>query len=66
MVGDLSRLYQHNRQFRGTAFPFESIETLTLMTGAWLPIVGYLEVISGFVLRGDATTTAGTMAAMGR
>jgi uncharacterized membrane protein HdeD (DUF308 family) len=46
------------------AFPFESIETLTLMTGAWLTIVGYLEVISGFVMRGDATTTAGTMGAM--
>jgi hypothetical protein len=37
---------------------------LTLMTGAWLTIVGYLEVISGLVMRGDATTTAGTTPAM--
>jgi uncharacterized membrane protein HdeD (DUF308 family) len=44
------------------AYPFESIEALTLMTGAWLTIVGYLEVISGFAMRSDATT-AGTVAA---
>jgi uncharacterized membrane protein HdeD (DUF308 family) len=35
------------------AYPFDSIETLALVVGAWLVILGATEVISGFGMRSD-------------
>jgi len=35
------------------AYPFDSIETLALVVGAWLTILGAMEVISGFGMRSD-------------
>ena len=35
------------------AYPFDSIETLAFMIGAWLTILGAMEVISGFGMRSD-------------
>ena len=35
------------------AYPFDSIETLALVVGAWLTILGATEVISGFGMRSD-------------
>jgi uncharacterized membrane protein HdeD (DUF308 family) len=35
------------------AYPFDSIETLALVVGAWLTILGVMEVISGFGMRSD-------------
>jgi uncharacterized membrane protein HdeD (DUF308 family) len=35
------------------AYPFDSIETLALVAGAWLTILGALEVIAGFGMRSD-------------
>jgi uncharacterized membrane protein HdeD (DUF308 family) len=36
------------------AYPFDSIETLALVVGVWLVILGAMEVISGFGMRSDA------------
>jgi uncharacterized membrane protein HdeD (DUF308 family) len=35
------------------AYPFDSIETLALVAGAWLTILGAMEVIAGFGMRSD-------------
>src|SRR6202008_4604724 len=35
------------------AYPFDSIETLALVVGVWLGILGVLEIISGFGMRSD-------------
>jgi uncharacterized membrane protein HdeD (DUF308 family) len=35
------------------AYPFDSIETLALVVGAWLTILGATEVISGWGMRSD-------------
>ena len=35
------------------AYPVDSIETLALVVGAWLTILGVMEVISGFGMRSD-------------
>jgi uncharacterized membrane protein HdeD (DUF308 family) len=48
------------------AYPFDSIETLALVVGAWLVILGAMEVISGFGIRSDVKKVekiTGTMAA---
>ncbi len=48
------------------AYPFDSIETLTLVVGAWLVILGATEVISGFGMRSDVKKVekmTGTVAA---
>ncbi len=47
------------------AYPFDSIETLALVVGAWLTILGTVEVISGFGMRSDVKKVervAGTVA----
>jgi uncharacterized membrane protein HdeD (DUF308 family) len=47
------------------AYPFDSIETLALVVGAWLAILGAVEVISGFGMRSDVNKVdrvAGTVA----
>jgi uncharacterized membrane protein HdeD (DUF308 family) len=47
------------------AYPFDSIETLALVVGAWLVILGAVEVISGFGMRSDVKKVekmTGTMA----
>ena len=36
------------------AYPFDSIETLALVVGVWLLILGITEVVSGFGMRNDA------------
>ena len=48
------------------AYPFDSIETLALVVGAWLVILGATEVISGFGMRSDVKKVekmTGTVAA---
>ena len=48
------------------AYPFDSIETLALVVGAWLTILGAMEVISGFGMRSDVKKVekvTGTVAA---
>ena len=48
------------------AYPFDSIETLALVVGAWLVILGAMEVISGFGIRSDVKKVekmTGTVAA---
>ena len=35
------------------AYPFDSIETLVLVVGAWLTVLGATEVISGLGMRSD-------------
>ncbi|MCW2664562.1 MAG: hypothetical protein JWP83_5714 [Mycobacterium sp.] len=35
------------------AYPSDSIETLALVVGAWLTILGAVEVVSGFAMRSD-------------
>jgi uncharacterized membrane protein HdeD (DUF308 family) len=35
------------------AYPFDSIETLALVVGVWLVILGVMEIISGFGMRSD-------------
>jgi uncharacterized membrane protein HdeD (DUF308 family) len=48
------------------AYPFNSIETLAVVVGAWLVVLGAMEVISGFGMRSDekkVERTTGTMAA---
>jgi uncharacterized membrane protein HdeD (DUF308 family) len=35
------------------AYPFDSIETLALVVGVWLIILGITEVVSGFAMRSD-------------
>lgn len=48
------------------AYPFDSIETLALVVGAWLVILGATEVISGFGMRSDmkkVEKVTGTVAA---
>jgi uncharacterized membrane protein HdeD (DUF308 family) len=48
------------------AYPFESIETLALVVGAWLTILGLTEVVTGFGIRSDVKKVekiAGTVAA---
>jgi uncharacterized membrane protein HdeD (DUF308 family) len=35
------------------AYPSDSIETLALVVGAWLTILGTVEVVSGFAMRSD-------------
>ena len=47
------------------AYPFDSIETLALVVGAWLTILGAMEVISGIGMRSDVKKVekiTGTMA----
>jgi uncharacterized membrane protein HdeD (DUF308 family) len=48
------------------AYPFDSIETLALVVGAWLTVLGAMEVISGFGMRSDVKKVekvTGTVAA---
>jgi uncharacterized membrane protein HdeD (DUF308 family) len=48
------------------AYPFDSIETLALVVGAWLTILGATEVISGLGMRSDVKKVermTGTVAA---
>ena len=48
------------------AYPFDSIETLALVVGAWLTILGAMEVGSGFGIRTDVKKVekmTGTVAA---
>jgi uncharacterized membrane protein HdeD (DUF308 family) len=49
------------------AYPFDSIITLTLVVGAWLTILGAMEIGSGFAMRSDVKKVArkmtGTVAA---
>ena len=48
------------------AYPFDSIETLALVVGAWLTILGATEVISGLGMRSDVKkveTMTGAVAA---
>jgi uncharacterized membrane protein HdeD (DUF308 family) len=35
------------------AYPYDSLVTLTLVTGIWLIITGVFEIISGFMIRRD-------------
>lgn len=35
------------------AYPFDSLVTLTLVTGIWLIVIGVMEIISSFVIRSD-------------
>ena len=35
------------------AYPFDSIETLALVVGAWLTVLGATEVVSGLGIRSD-------------
>jgi uncharacterized membrane protein HdeD (DUF308 family) len=51
------------------AYPFDSIETLALVVGAWLVVLGAMEVISGFGMRSDVKKVekmTGTVAAATR
>jgi uncharacterized membrane protein HdeD (DUF308 family) len=36
------------------AYPFDSVDTLSVVVGAWMAILGATEVTSGFVMRSDA------------
>jgi uncharacterized membrane protein HdeD (DUF308 family) len=36
------------------AYPFDSVDTLSVVVGAWMAILGAMEVTSGFVMRSDA------------
>jgi uncharacterized membrane protein HdeD (DUF308 family) len=48
------------------AYPFDSIETLALVVGAWLTILGAMEIISALGMRSDAKKVekmTGTVAA---
>jgi uncharacterized membrane protein HdeD (DUF308 family) len=35
------------------AYPFDSLVTLTLVTGIWLIVIGVMEIISSFGIRSD-------------
>ena len=34
-------------------YPFDSLVTLTLVTGIWLIVIGVMEIISSFGIRSD-------------
>lgn len=40
------------------AYPFDSLRTLVLVTGIWLIILGVIEIVSGFGMRGAAKKVA--------
>jgi uncharacterized membrane protein HdeD (DUF308 family) len=48
------------------AYPFDSIVTLTLVVGIWLIILGVMEVISGFGMRGDVKKVENITGTSGR
>jgi uncharacterized membrane protein HdeD (DUF308 family) len=40
------------------AYPFDSLRTLVLVAGIWLIILGVMEIVSGFAMRGAAKKVA--------
>lgn len=43
------------------AWPFDSVAVLTLVVGAWLVVIGLVEIIGAFAIRKDAEKLAGAL-----